>query len=191
MTPEVLQVFRYAVLAVAGTLALAGMAAMAVQRRAISPFSRAARTIRTLTDPLLKPVERRLHRSGGNPTSAPMWLIGIGLVGGIVLISFVQWLAVQIVAVRRASRFGGQTLVYTLVNWGFNLLALALLIRVIGSWFGLGRYSKFMRPFVFLTEWMLAPLRRILPPFGPLDVSPLVAWLLLQWLLRPLVLGLL
>jgi uncharacterized protein YggT (Ycf19 family) len=30
-----------------------------------------------------------------------------------------------------------------------------------------------------MTEWMLAPLRRILPSFGPMDVSPLIAFLLI------------
>jgi uncharacterized protein YggT (Ycf19 family) len=30
-----------------------------------------------------------------------------------------------------------------------------------------------------LTEWLLEPLRRLLPPFGPLDLSPMVAYLLL------------
>jgi uncharacterized protein YggT (Ycf19 family) len=36
-----------------------------------------------------------------------------------------------------------------------------------------------MRPFVALTEWFLAPLRRVLPTFGPFDISPFVAYFLL------------
>ena len=90
---------------------------------------------------------------------------------------------------RAASHSGGSSLVYVLVDWTFSLLGLALLIRVIGSWFGVGQYHKWMRPFYFMTEWMLAPLRRLLPPFGPLDLSPLVAWLLIQ-LVRPAILRL-
>ena len=43
-----------------------------------------------------------------------------------------------------------------------------------------------MKPFYAATEWMLAPLRRVIPAFGPLDLTPLVAWfglgLLAQWL---------
>jgi YggT family protein len=47
-----------------------------------------------------------------------------------------------------------------------------------------------MRPIVFLTDWLLEPLRRLIPPLGMFDISPLVAWLLLI-LARSLVLGLL
>jgi YggT family protein len=56
---------------------------------------------------------------------------------------------------------------------------IALLVRVIGSWFSVSPYAKWMRPFIMLTEWLLEPLRRLLPPFGPLDLSPMVAYLLL------------
>ena len=30
-----------------------------------------------------------------------------------------------------------------------------------------------------LTDWIIEPIRRILPPFGMIDFSPLVAWLVL------------
>jgi YggT family protein len=39
-----------------------------------------------------------------------------------------------------------------------------------------------------LTDWLIRPIRRILPPFGMLDFSPLVAWLVLT-LLRGFVLS--
>jgi len=44
-----------------------------------------------------------------------------------------------------------------------------------------------MRPFALATEWLLAPLRRIIPSFRMFDVTPLVAWFLIQ-LLRTVVL---
>ena len=31
-----------------------------------------------------------------------------------------------------------------------------------------------------LTDWLIEPIRRILPPVGMIDFSPLVAWLLLS-----------
>ena len=101
-----------------------------------------------------------------------------------------QWGFARSAALRAASRSGGGSLVYVLVDWTFSLLGLALLVRVIGSWIGVGQNNKWMRPFYVMTEWFLVPLRRLLPPFGPLDLSPLVAWLLIQ-LMRPAVLGLL
>ena len=60
------------------------------------------------------------------------------------------------------------------------LVILALVVRVVGSWIGATPYTRWMRPFVFLTEWLLAPLRRVIPPLGMFDVTPVVAWFLLQ-----------
>ena len=47
-----------------------------------------------------------------------------------------------------------------------------------------------MRPLVLLTDWIIEPIRRILPPIGMIDFSPMVAWLVL-WVARGLVLGML
>lgn len=188
LTVDPLIVLRYAVLAVAGTLGVGALGAMAVQRRTISPFSRTARLIRRLTDPLLHPLEHRLLRSGGNPQSAPWWLLGAALVGGIVVVSLVEWLLRQLRRISFVAQSGPRGIAALLVSWGFGLLIAALVVRVIGSWLGAGRFTPWMRPFWWLTEWMLAPLRRVVPPFGPFDVTPIVAWLLLS-VLRGLVLG--
>lgn len=190
MTVPPLLVARYAVFGLVAVAALAAVAAMAVQRRLLNPFGRPARLIRDLTDPLLKPIERRVLRAGGNPQTAPWWLVGAALALGILAVTAADWLAAEGGVVLAAVTGGGRPLAWLLVNWTFNLLMLALIVRVIGSWFGIGPYHKWMRPFVVITEWMLRPLRRILPAFGPLDFSPLVAWFALS-LLRPMVLRLL
>jgi len=185
---NLLQLLRYVVFAAVAFAALAAFAAMAVQKRAFNPFSRTARTIRDLTDPLLKPFERRVLRGGGNPQNAPWWLLGAAIVLGILLLTVVDWVVVQVVIASAAAGGGTRSLGVLLAQWAFNIVMLALLVRVIGSWIGIGRYNRWMRPFVILTEWMLAPLRRVLPPFGQLDVSPIVAWLLLS-VVRTLVLN--
>ena len=51
---------------------------------------------------------------------------------------------------------------------------------VIGSWFGGGRQTRMLRPAYVLTDWIVEPLRKIIPPFGMIDASPLVAWFLIQ-----------
>jgi len=182
--------FRLAVLAVAGALALGALAAMAVQARSVNPFGRTARAIRSLTDPLLRPIEHRLLRSGGNPQNAPWWLLGGAVGGGIVLVTAVEWLAGQAALLIGAAGAGAGSALAVVVDWAFNLVLLALVIRIVGSWIGASRYAPWMRPFVWATEWLLAPLRRIVPPVGMFDFTPLVAWLLLEfvrgWVLRAL-----
>lgn len=175
-------VLRYAVLAAAALALLGAFGAMAVQARQLNPFGGPARLIRRLTDPLLRPLERRIVRGGGNPQSATWWLVGIAVVGGIALVSGVEWIAGQAYTVAAAADAGPGSALRLVVDWAFSLVILALIVRVVGSWVGATRYTRWMRPFVFLTEWLLAPLRRIIPPLGMFDVTPVVAWFLLQLL---------
>ncbi len=167
---------------VAAAAILAALGAVAVQRRTLSPFGRPARLIRRVTDPLLRPFERRLLRGGGNPQNAPWWLVATAVFGGILTITAVEWLVAQGVALFLSATSGPQLLLPLLVNWGIGLLMLALIVRVIGSWIGATQHTKWMRPFVLMTEWFLGPLRRILPAVGPFDFSPLVAWFFLSLL---------
>jgi YggT family protein len=88
---------------------------------------------------------------------------------------------------RAAAAAGSRGVLFIVVNWTFTLLGLALIVRVVGSWIGASRYTPWMRPFVVATEWFLAPLRRIIPSFAMLDITPLIAWFLLQFV-RSLVL---
>ena len=130
---------RYVVLAAAAAVVFGAFAAMAVQARTINPFGRAARAIRAATDPLLLPIERRILRSGGNPQSAPWWLVGIGIVGGITLVTAVQWTASQAQSLAVAASFGPRYAFQLAVYWAFNLVILALVVRIIGSWIGASR----------------------------------------------------
>jgi len=49
-----------------------------------------------------------------------------------------------------------------------------LIIRVIMSWVNANPYNPIVRIVYALTEPVLAPIRRILPPLGGLDFSPMV-----------------
>ncbi|MBI2615413.1 MAG: hypothetical protein HYW52_07040, partial [Gemmatimonadetes bacterium] len=87
---------RYAVFAVLVLSAVIALGSWAVRTRRISPFSGAARLIRTLTDPIINPMERWVLRRGGNPQHAPWWLLGLVVVSGILVITVAQWLVVQL-----------------------------------------------------------------------------------------------
>ena len=69
-----------------------------------------------------------------------------------------------------------------LLGWAFAFLKFALLVRVISSWFPRAQHSKWIRWSFPTTEWMLAPLRRVIPPLGMIDITPLVAYFLLYLL---------
>ena len=156
--------------------------------RRINPFGPVAQFLRQYVDPLMRPVERRVVRAGGQPSSAPWWTLVFVVVGGLVLVTALEFLAGLMAQLARGlSSPAG--LWFVLVSWTFGLLRLALIVRVVSTWFQISPYSKWIRWTHPLTEWMLAPLRRMLPLFGPVDVSPLIAFVLLSIAERLLIRG--
>jgi YggT family protein len=160
----------------------------AVRSRKLSPFGAWPRTVRRLSDPVLRPVEQRVIRAGGSPQTAPYWLLAIVVLGGLVLISLVRWSIGFTYSLGSLASAPLRIQLLTLLSWIFTMLRFALIVRVIASWFGVSTYSKWMRPIVVLTDWILEPLRRVLPPFGPLDLSPLVAYFIL-WIAERVIIG--
>lgn len=160
--------------------ALVALTTWLVRTKRLSPFGAWPRFMRRISEPVLLPLERRIIRAGGSPQDAPFWLLGIAVIGGLLLISLVGWFIGFVYELAALSQAGPRTWLIVAVQWTFRILMVALLIRVFASWFGVSPYTKWMRPVVALTDWILDPLRRVLPPFGPLDLSPLVAYLLLS-----------
>lgn len=147
----------------------------AIRTRRISPFSSVARFFRSNVDPLLAPVERTLVRAGGRPTNAPFWALLAILVGGIFLIYLLEFFGALIRQL--AVGFGSPSaMLRILISWTFGLLRIALLVRVLSSWLPISPYSRWIRWSYTLTEWMLAPLRSIIPLIGPIDITPLIAF---------------
>jgi YggT family protein len=122
-------------------------------------------------------VERRLVRAGANPQDAPLWLVGVVVVGGLAFIALVDWLVGFIFTAYQTASSG--YLAVLLVHSVFELLKFAIMILVIASWLGLSPYSKFMRIVHGLTDWLVDPIRRVVPPLGMFDISPLVAYFVL------------
>ena len=180
---------RVVLLAVAAAVAIAGGLSWAVRTRRISPFGGVARFVRKRIDPLFAPMERRIVQRGGLPSHAPWWTLAAVVVSGIVLLSLLGFLGGQIAGAAVAMRSGGRGLYVLLVTWTFGLLQLALFVRVISSWFQLSPYSPWIRWSFALTEWFLGPLRRVLPSFGMIDLSPIVAYFGLQLLQAVLIRG--
>jgi YggT family protein len=169
--------------------AIVAISSWAVRTRRVNPFGGWARALRKISDPVLLPLERRIIRAGGSPQNAPLWLLGLVIALGLVLISLTQWLIGAAVGVSLAIRSGPRIWLRLVVSAIFTVLMAALLIRVIASWFGIGPYNRWMRPIVALTSWLIDPIRRIMPPFGMIDFSPMVAWLVL-YVVRGFLMGL-
>jgi YggT family protein len=174
---------RLAVLVIAVAALLVALGSWAVTTRRIGPFSPLARFIRRVSDPILRPIERWLVTRGRNPQDAPWWLLGIAVVGGILALTIVQWLWATVADLIAAGQSGPRSTIRLVIYLAFQLVLFALIARVVGSWFGAGRFHRWLRPAYLLTDWIVEPLRRFIPAVGILDITPLAAWLLLQILL--------
>ncbi len=146
------------------------------------------RWVRSWSDPILRPVERRVLGAGGNPQDAPIWLAGATLLAGLALIMLMRWLMGTLVALDAVRGAGPGAWLHLVISGATSLLMAAIVIRVIGSWLGAGRYRPWMRPFYFLTDWIIEPIRRRLPLMGAIDLSPVAAYLVL-FLLREILLS--
>ncbi len=66
-----------------------------------------------------------------------------------------------------------------LVSLIINVFELILLARIIASWLQVNPYNPIMQFLYRITEPVLAPIRRMLPPTGMMDFSPLVVFVIL------------
>ena len=178
MGETVLLIVRGAVALGCGAAGVLALTHWLVRRGTLTPFGAWPRAVRGLASWAVRPMERRLVRSGANPHEAPYWVLGIAVAGGLVLISGTSWLVGYLGGLSYSVHHGARSIAAFLVASACDLLGLALLVRAIGSWFGFGAWHPWTRPFHLATDWLVAPIQRILPPAGMFDLSPMVAWLL-------------
>jgi YggT family protein len=176
----VIQLLRTALLSIAVVFGAICVLDWAVRTRKISPFNAVARFCRSTIDPFIAPIERRVVRAGGAPASAPLWALAAVVIGGIVLLTLLDVIKLEVVRSIVASQQGSAGLFHLLVSWTFTILKLALVVRVISSWLPISPYSAWIRWSYLLSEPVLIPLRRIVPNFGGLDFTPILAYFLLN-----------
>ncbi|MGQ0643264.1 MAG: YggT family protein [Gemmatimonadaceae bacterium] len=153
-----------------------------VRTRRINPMGRVGRFARRSIEPLLAPIEKRVVRAGALPTNAPLYALVAIVLAGIVVLSLLDFIRAQLFAVSVSANAGPRGLVLLLVRWSIGLLQIALIVRVISSWVRISPYSGWVRWSFVLTEWLLAPLRRVIPPLGMIDITPIVAFFVIQLL---------
>lgn len=87
------------------------------------------------------------------------------------------------------------SILFEIVGLAFSVVKFILIASIVISWlisFGIVSTSNpnVRQTIIMLdrfTDPILGPIRRIVPPFNGLDFSPIIAFLLLDYLVRPLV----
>ena len=109
-----------------------------------------------------------------------MWALVAFVVVAALVIAAIDMIARLGFEVMFALSEGGAGVLFLLVRWTFAVLQIALMVRVLSSWFPRAAHSRWLSWSHGATEWMLRPLRRVIPSFGSVDITPIIAYFLLQ-----------
>lgn len=103
--------------------------------------------------------------------------------------SFLAAVVAQVIFIYAVSAISGRfpgTAIQVIVNSGINVLLFivkafwwGILIMIIASFIAPGSYHPALTLLQQLTEPLLAPARRLIPPMGGLDFSPILVFLLI------------
>jgi YggT family protein len=146
----------------------------------MNPFSRIALTIRQFSDPLVNPVRRILMSYGLDQKIAPFVTILIAILIGWLLLELAGSLHFTLGGVVNSLQRGALVPLMGYLLFGvLAVYSLMIVARIILGW-GMSHGNRLMRFLVRLTEPVLGPFRRIIPPLGMFDISPIVVLLILQ-----------
>ncbi len=135
-------------------------------------YNPASQFLVKVTNPLLKPLRRLIPGFWGMDLAA------------IVLMLLLQMLELFLVGVIVGQAFSlpGVALmsIGELLSLAIYVFIFAIIIQIILSWIQPGSYNPVIGLITRLTEPLLAPARRLIPPVSGLDLSPLAVLILLQ-----------
>ena len=138
--------------------------------------------LKKYTDRLVYPVASFLARMKVDTRIAPLIVILVSCVAGyfVVQLFFDLFFTVDGVAkgVRNASP---KLLVGHLLDGFLGIYTLLIVVRIILSWV-MSHGNRVLRFLTKITDPVMEPFRRIIPPLGMFDISPIVVILLLNFL---------
>lgn len=124
-----------------------------------------------LTSPLVVPVRRVLPPIGRIDTATLVVAYALQYLTILVIALMYRWTPSLLpIAI---------TALISLVILTIRLFVFAIIIRVILSWIGSSSYNPAVALIESITEPVLRPFRRVIPPMGGFDLSPVFAIILL------------
>ncbi len=146
----------------------------------MNPFSRTALNVRQFSDPLVNPVRRILISYGLDQKIAPFVTILITILIGWLMLEAVGAVVFTLRGVLTSLQRGAIRPLMGYVLFGvLAVYTLCVVARIVLSW-GMSYGNRTMRFLVRVTEPILGPFRRIIPPLGMFDISPIIVLLILQ-----------
>lgn len=155
----------------------------------LNPFGWMHRTVRRLSDGFVMPVRGALRGFGADPKFAPLVVILLVILLGFFSLQLIGTILGTIAGILLSVETGSFVSVVGYILYGLiSIYILLIFIRIVFSLGGISYTNRIMRFLVDTTEPLLGPLRRIIPPLGMMDISPIVAFFIL-WLFQAAIAG--
>lgn len=143
-----------------------------LQRLGADYYNPVVQFVVRITDPLLKPMRRIIPSAGGWDLAAVVLAVACAFLNAWVVASLLGLGSLGTLV----ARYAAVKLLAVLINlYIFSILAQAIL-----SWVNPRQYNPVAAVLWRLNEPLLRPVRRILPPIGTIDLSPLVVIVALE-----------
>jgi YggT family protein len=138
-------------------------------------FNPLSQFIVKVTNPVLKPLQQIIPSAGRLDLAAVLLAVVLSIASTYAILALQDALG----------RFDFMSIatysVMSLISTVLQLMFWIIFIRAILSWFSSGR-NPLELVMIQLTEPLLAPVRRIIPPIGGLDLSVIVVLVLIQFI---------
>ena len=160
------------------------LARLILNKADLNPFSRPVILVRRWTDPMVNPVRRPLVAAGISPNVTPLVVILIAILLGYFATQFFGTVLFTVKGLIGSFMAGRPIAIVGYLIYGtLAMYSLMIFMRIIISW-GVGPHNRLLHFLIRATEPVLGPFRRIIPPLGFFDLSPIVVLLLLDLLQR-------
>ena len=160
------------------------LARLILNKADLNPFSRPVIFIRRWTDPMINPVRRPIVQMGFSPNVAPLIVILIAILLGYFASRFIGLVLGTVAGLLRSATVGDPiSFVGYIIFGALAGYSLMIFARIIMSW-GVSPHNRLLHFLIRATEPLLGPFRRVIPPLGMIDISPIIVLFLLDLLQR-------
>lgn len=155
----------------------------------LNPFSWISRTVRRLSDTFVMPARRGMMGLGVDPKFAPLIVILITILLGWFFLWLTEEVAATLIGLIISFKAANPIMGLGFIIYGaLSVYIVFIFMRIVFSWAMVSYSNRLMRFLVNTTEPLLGPLRRIIPPLGTMDISPIFAFIIL-WLFQRAIMG--
>lgn len=180
------EIARYLVQTALGVLLFAVLIRLLLQLARADFYNPLSQFVVKVTNPLLRPLRRVIPSVGRLDTASVVLALAVQCVSTVVALALLGFSLGNPLLLLAWSTIGILSLLVNIYFFGILLL-------IIFSWIAPHSHHPALALLYQLTEPVMAPVRRLLPPIGGLDLSPILVFVIinvLEILLRGLAQGL-